>query len=382
MNKSSTTFTHPIAITLNKFQTDILQEWVRVVKKEIKAAKRLQSPIIINTIPVFLTKLAEAIDGNFSIDNASDSNNIAEEHGGERARVTDYSPDQVVQEYVLLREVTLQFLRERHEIDQHVFSVIQKSFDEGIQKAMMAFHLIFNEIRENVVAHMTHDMRTPLTAAKLSLDIILKRLEKPQSEETIEGIKNIVHRIKKNINYSDELIQVILDEKYIKSYTQNTGDRFQEAELFSIVESALEGLSEVISKQINVSGERVNGFWDKKALRRVVENLISNALKYGFEDTPVDVKVFSVLGRAMVSVHNKGNPIPVEDRELLFNNFKRTEAAISGNKEGWGLGLALCREVTEDHAGSLGIESSLEDGTTFTIDIPVDPRGIKIKELA
>ncbi|MBC7429595.1 MAG: sensor histidine kinase [Bacteriovorax sp.] len=373
--------TNPIAITLDTYQKEILQEWVREVKLQIKSAAKLQRPIIVNTIPVFLNKLAEAIDGNFFKDNANDSNNIAEEHGGERARITDYSPDQVVQEYVLLREITLQFLRERHEIEDHVFSIIQKSFDEGIQKAMMAFHLIFNEIRENVVAHMTHDMRTPLTAAKLSLDIILKRLENAQSEEAIEGIKSIIHRIKKNIKYSDELIQIILDEKYIRSYTQNTGDRFQEAELFSIVEAALEGLSEVISNQINVTGERVQGYWDKKALRRVIENLISNAIKYGYEDTPVEVKVFSVLGRALVSVHNQGKPIPVEDRELLFNNFKRTESAKNSNKPGWGLGLALCREVTEDHAGSLGIESSLEDGTTFTIDIPVDPRGIKIKDL-
>lgn len=372
-------FTNPIAIILNNSQEKILKLWVSEVKAKVHSASKLQTPIIVNTIPVFLTNLAQALDTNFDKTNANDSNNIAEEHGSERARITDYSPEFIVLEYVLLREVILSVIREKQEVDIKDLNIIQKSFDEGIQKAMMAFHLVFNEIRENVINHMTHDMRTPLTAAKLSLDLLLKKTAKPNSPEVKEEIINLINRVKKNINYTNELIQNILDEQYIKSYMVNSNDRFESAEMMEIVQSALEGLSENSLKQINVVGEKTKGYWDKKAIRRVVENLISNAIKYGSDDTPVEICVRSILGRCLLSVHNKGTPIPVDERELLFSNFTRLSAAREGNKEGWGLGLALCREVTEDHAGSLGIESNSEDGTTFTIDIPNDPRGIEIK---
>ena len=372
-------FTNPIAIILNNSQEKILKLWVSEVKAKVHSASKLQTPIIVNTIPVFLTNLAQALDTNFDKTNASDSNNIAEEHGSERARITDYSPEFIVLEYVLLREVILSVVREKQEVDIKDLNIIQKSFDEGIQKAMMAFHLVFNEIRENVINHMTHDMRTPLTAAKLSLDLLLKKTAKPNSPEVKEEIINLINRVKKNINYTNELIQNILDEQYIKSYMVNSNDRFESAEMMEIVQSALEGLSENSLKQINVVGEKTKGYWDKKAIRRVVENLISNAIKYGSDDTPVEICVRSILGRCLLSVHNKGAPIPVEERELLFSNFTRLSAAREGNKEGWGLGVALCREVTEDHSGSLVIESNSEDGTTFTIDIPNDPRGIEIK---
>lgn len=378
-SKDSSKLTNPIAVTLVEKQEEILKLWVAEVKASVEVARKLKAPIIVNTLPVFIKTLAEAIDGNFEKTNANDSNNIAEAHGSERARITDYSPDHIVLEYTLLRDVILQILKKSYEIDLNLFSIIQKSFDEGIQKSMVAFHQVFNEMRENFINHMTHDMRTPLTAAKLSLDLMLRKIAKPNSPEIKEQIINLIQRVKKNINYSNELIQSILDEQYLKSDMVHNDDRFEAADMMGIVESALEGLSDGNLSQIQVSGEHVHGYWDKKALRRVIENLISNAIKYGTDDTPVKINVCSTIGRCLVSVHNEGNPIPAEDRESLFSHFSRLTAAREGNKEGWGIGLALCKEVAEDHAGSIGIESSLEDGTTFTVDVPIDPRGIESK---
>lgn len=378
-NSSAKKLTHPVAITLSKRQGEIIETWVSQVQAQVHSAQDLQRPIIVDTIPVFLGNLAEALDSNLSRNTANDSNNVAEEHGGERARVTDYGPGQVVLEYILLRDITLSVLTSEHQLEKETFSIFQKSFDEAIQNAMMAFHLVFNEIRENVVTHLTHDIRTPLTSAKLSLDLILKIMAKPASEESKERIISLVNRTKKNIDYSNELIQNILDERSIKSYQSVAGPKLIPAEMLTIVKSAQEDLSVEIKKRIVVSGEAVEGYWDSKAIRRLVENLISNAIKYGDEVKDIQIKVASSHGRVLLSVHNEGNPIPVEDRELMFKNFQRLIDARKGTHEGWGLGLAYCREVTEQHAGSLGVESSVENGTTFTIDIPVDPRGIKIK---
>ncbi|HXH31882.1 MAG TPA: sensor histidine kinase [Bacteriovoracaceae bacterium] len=369
----------PLAITLCNRQGEILDEWLKAVKKNIDSAGNLHSPVIINSIPIFLGNLAEAIDNNLDRETALSSNNVAQEHGGERARVTDYGPDQIVQEYVLLRDITINTLRRFHSLEYETLTIIQRSFDDAIQKSMMAFHLIYNEIRESVVTHLTHDLRTPLTAAKLSLDLILKTLLKSQSSDAIEKVKLLVNRSKKNIDYGNELIQNILDESYLQSSLTKKPDRLYPNEMLSIVNSAVNELSDDIRDQIVITGQIVNGFFERKGIRRLLENLISNAIKYGEENTPVEIKVCETHGRVLLSVHNKGNPIPEEERLRLFNNFERTDKARSSEKQGWGLGLAFCRQVAEEHGGSLTIESSTENGTTFTLDIPIDPRQVEVK---
>lgn len=376
---SSKELTNTVAITLINKQGEILDEWLKAVKKNIDSAGNLHYPVIINSIPIFLGNLAVAIDNNQDREITLSSNNIAQEHGGERARVTDYGPDQIVHEYILLRDITLNTLRRHHTLEYETLITIQRTFDEAIQKSMLAFHQIYNEIRENVITHLTHDIRTPLTAAKLSLDLILKTLLKSQSSEAIEKVKLLVNRSKTNINYSNELIQNILDETYLQSSQLKKPDRLFPNEMLSIVKSTVSELSEDIQEQIIITGQVVDGFFDKKGIRRLLENLISNAIKYGEENTSVDIMVRETHGRVLVSVHNDGNPIPEEERQRLFNNFERTDNAKSGEKEGWGLGLSFCREVAEDHRGSLTIESTLESGTTFTLDIPIDPRKVDVK---
>jgi hypothetical protein len=109
-NSSEKKLVNPISISLEKYQSKILEDWVKAIKNEIESAANLRAPIIVNTIPVFLGNLSEAIDGKLTRETANDSNNVAEAHGGERARVTDYSPDQVIKEYILLRDLVLEKL--------------------------------------------------------------------------------------------------------------------------------------------------------------------------------------------------------------------------------------------------------------------------------
>jgi signal transduction histidine kinase len=376
-NSSEKKLVNPISISLEKYQSKILEDWVKAIKNEIESAANLRAPIIVNTIPVFLGNLSEAIDGKLTRETANDSNNVAEAHGGERARVTDYSPDQVIKEYILLRDLVLEKLGEHHVIDGKTNLIIQRSFDEAIQKAMMAFYLVYNEIRENVVNHLTHDLRTPLTSAKLSIDLIIRHM----SKTPVDTAKVVVlaNKAKKSLDYSNELIQNILDDRYLKSVPKNDDEKFLPSEMTEILHSAISGFSDDAISMIKLSGEPVYGFWEKKSIRRLAENIISNALKYGDEKGLIEIKVAATLGRIMVSFHNKGPPIPENELGLLFNNFQRTTSSEKGELRGWGLGLSYCRKVAKDHAGSLGVESRPETGTTFIMDIPVDPRGIPRK---
>jgi signal transduction histidine kinase len=370
---------HPTARLIRDRQDKILDRWLARVKAEVKSAATLDVPLIVNTIPAFLNNLAVAVDRNHDHDRPEDSNNFAQEHGGERARITDYSPDQVIQEYLLLRDVVLDLIEDEKQLDRVMRSKIQKSFDDAIQQAMMAFYLIYTEIRETLITHLTHDLRTPLTSAKMSVDMILRRISRTPGPLN-DDIERHGRRAIKNIDYTNQLIQKILDQKHLDFVKVNRTENFAAAEMFSIAKSTIEDLAEEVRKQITVTGEKVNGFWDARAFRRVIENLVSNAVKYGREDGPIVLKVQETHGRVFLSVHNEGEPIPVQERELLFDSFQRSPLGKKTDHPGWGLGLAYCRQVAESHAGSIAIESSLDHGTTFTVDVPVDARNIEFKD--
>jgi signal transduction histidine kinase len=108
-------------------------------------------------------------------------------------------------------------------------------------------------------------------------------------------------------------------------------------------------------------------------LRRALGNLIENAVKYGRDDSQITIGVAELQGRLMLSVHNYGEPIPPEALPHLFVAFQR-RAADKTAKPGWGLGLMHVQAIAQAHGGSVTVESSDERGTTFTIDILVDPR--------
>jgi signal transduction histidine kinase len=119
-----------------------------------------------------------------------------------------------------------------------------------------------------------------------------------------------------------------------------------------------------------VAGDGVEGHWCAPAMRRALENLVTNAVKYG---APGEVRIRTATsrGRLSLSVHNAGPAIPADRRDRIFGYLFRYGGP---GTVGWGIGLPFVRDVAESHGGSVTVDSSDEDGTTFTIDIPVDGR--------
>jgi signal transduction histidine kinase len=116
----------------------------------------------------------------------------------------------------------------------------------------------------------------------------------------------------------------------------------------------------------------MKGRWDPHGLRRVFDNLLSNAIKYGERGGPISVVIRRVDARILVGVHNRGTIIPAEEQAKLFQPFHRTQEAKATGQRGWGLGLTLVRGIVEAHGGIVKVESYPKEGTTFTIDLPVD----------
>jgi signal transduction histidine kinase len=113
-------------------------------------------------------------------------------------------------------------------------------------------------------------------------------------------------------------------------------------------------------------------------MRQALHNLVDNAIKYGQPQMPITVRVLETHGRLVISVHNFGDAIPAAEQLTLFTPYRRAPNAARSGKAGWGLGLTLVQAIAEAHGGSVAVESTPEDGTTFSIDVLQDPRALAL----
>jgi signal transduction histidine kinase len=361
----------PSALALIDLKDNILNAWMKRVREEISIVLKVDQSVIVDTIPVFLENLAEALSQEHPRNLATESSNVASEHGNERARIPKYSPDQIIKEYVILKDIVEQSVNEVVELNKHELSIVQKSFDQAIQEAMMAYFLSHSKMREQIVATLTHDLRNPLGAASMAAELLTEDIQKVEDPELRAGLQDLAEKICRNVKRTDNLVQDLLDASVLEA-GEKIHLRISKCEILSLIQETLSEIASRDVKRIRVEGSACPANLDKEALKRAIANLIMNALKYGDAKTPVKIRLASEFGRAYISVHNKGNPIPLEDQANLFQAYKRSPQALESGQKGWGLGLAAVRMIAESLNGALVLESSPETGTTFTMDIPCD----------
>ncbi|SOD41995.1 Signal transduction histidine kinase [Nitrosovibrio sp. Nv4] len=357
----------PTGRRMLELRDEVLSEWVKRVRQTIKEAERLPHPALINTFPFLYDNLAEAITPDYPRTPGDESNTVATEHGGERARLTNYNVHSVVSEYQILRWSIFDVLKSNDvQLDDNEVFLINASIDVSIREAVNAFALAQAALRERFVAALTHDLRNPLSNAHIAAQLI-------EQSSDLAKIKEFAGHIVANLKRMDGMIRDLLDSARFQ-----TGERLQlrleEFDMQEVAKEVCAQFSVMHGARVQLIAEAARGCWDREAIKRAIENLIGNALKYGAPDTPIRIKIDSLHERVMLTVHNEGEPIPPEQMESIFQVFQRAGAASQGNKEGWGIGLPYVRSVAESHGGSIGVDSSVHRGTTFMIDIPVDAR--------
>ncbi len=221
-------------------------------------------------------------------------------------------------------------------------------------------------LRERFVAALSHDLRSPLGVVRLCVE----RLQR------LDGLDEQAHvlaaRMLKNLQRVDQMIEDQLDAQSL-----GAGGRLQlrleACDLREVAAAAVKDLTSVHGDRfvLRTSGD-LTGRLDCKYIRRVIENLCANAVKYGAQ-RPTTLTLERDGRDAVLSVHNHGAPIPASDQAQLFEAFRRAPSARAGGTLGWGLGLLLVRGAIEAHGGTVGVRSSPEEGTTFTARLPLEP---------
>jgi PAS domain S-box-containing protein len=221
--------------------------------------------------------------------------------------------------------------------------------------------------RERFVASLSHDLRSPLSAAKTGAQVIA--LGSLPLEKTME----VAQKISDNVDRVDRMIVDMLDASRIDA-GQTLTLELESCDLIEIATQVIAELSARHGPRFKLVTEEgaANGVWNAEALRRVLENLLSNAVKYGAPSTPVTVRLRRCVDRMIMFVHNQGAAISLADQAQLFEPFRRSAEAETSGREGWGLGLALVRGIALALKGEVSVSSYANEGTTFTVDLPVD----------
>ncbi|HEV2612612.1 MAG TPA: HAMP domain-containing sensor histidine kinase [Noviherbaspirillum sp.] len=361
----------------------VFSEWEKRVCASVKGASGLLHPILVNTLPSMYDNLAEALTPDYSRTSAGVTTpSVAAEHGGERARLTRYEAHAVICEYQILRTTIVDVLKQHDvPISDAEMQIISSSFDSAIRESVTAFTLAQSAFREQFVATIAHDLRSPLAAASMANQMI------PHVRD-FDRINGLAAKVDENLSRIDQMIKDLLDTVMF-----HRGERLSlhptNFDIMDVIGEVCEQAVAVYGPRFEMEGTSVRGWWGRDAIKRALENLISNAVKYGARSTTIRIASREYHERVLLSVHNHGEPIPpdqvetvfqvfrrakADQVETVFQVFRRAKAAREGDQQGWGIGLPYVRSVAESHGGSIDVDSTAERGTTFSIDIPIDAR--------
>jgi signal transduction histidine kinase len=342
----------------------VFAEWESQVRMLIKGAQHILHPTLLNTLPVFYDNIAEALTPNHPREDATSNTDIAAAHGDERARMTSYEPEQIVHEYQLFRDAFSRVADEQGvTLSRSEWGIVNSSIDSAVRESIRKFTEMHESFRHKMAAALSHDMRSPLSVVVTSAHILT-------IAATPEKTPGIAKRILDNSKRLGTMIEDLLD-----ALSFNRGERLplelSEFDVLDLAKSVCSDASVSDTAACSVIGNSVTGYWCENSLRRALENLVINAVKYG-DGNGVHIKVDEAHGRMLLSVHNSGNPIPAENYGQIFEYLWREGS--TRDKSGWGIGLPFVKSVAESHGGSVALDSSPATGTTFLIDIPVDCR--------
>ncbi len=223
-----------------------------------------------------------------------------------------------------------------------------------------------HEIKSRFVSMASHEFRTPLSTVLSSASLLSKYTkveEQEQRDRHIEKIKNSV----KNLNdILEEFLSLgKLDEGKIASH-------ITEFNLEECISDTIDEMKPFLKKGQHIEySNKGNGIVcsDKKLLRNIIINLVSNAIKFSGEEKNIFVKSSIDNSRVLLEIKDQGIGIGEEDQAHLFSSFFRGTNAI--NIQGTGLGLHIVKRYAELLGGTVKLQSQLNEGTTVSIYIPI-----------
>ena len=232
--------------------------------------------------------------------------------------------------------------------------------------------LIFERLIRNkaeLLAIAVHDLRLPVATIQIYSELLAEGIGSTASSELIEWINSIQ-------SVSEFVLRLLDETTDLAMVESGTAQLHATPAILApiVAKSVTMSRPRAARKQMHLNlfhyGEPQPVLVDRVKMTKVFNNLIENAIKYCQPGTRIEVRVWSVEDRVMVSVQDDGPGIEATDLKTLFTPFQRTRARALSEEHGAGLGLAIAKHMVDLHGGQISVSSEIGVGTTFCVSLP------------
>jgi signal transduction histidine kinase len=249
---------------------------------------------------------------------------------------------------------------DRRELLLRVRSFLRLRNQEALIRKQVEELRRLQSLEDDVVSLIVHDLRNPLSGILSTLEIALEASRDPEQAEDLRAALKSAEGLRAAL---DETLQVRLMEEHA------VVARRAPADLAGVVSTSIATLDATarrrrVQLQWTVEGDALATV-DEKLVKRSVENLLSNALKYTAPGSQVDVQVRNAAGEVEIEVADRGPGIPDPLKGVLFQRFGSVEAKRGNHRRGVGLGLYLVKLVAEAHEGGVSVHDRDGGGAVF-----------------
>lgn len=363
---------------------EILQEWDRFAGSLTPASNTMTVEALRDHADGMLTMIAADLQTEQTDSERSEKSKgnaprraaskltVAEEHGAGRSE-SGFTVLQVVAEYRALRSTVLhlwaQENREPESTDLRDMTRFNEAIDQSLAEALAEFVTGVETGKDMLVAIIAHDLRTPLSAIHNWATFMR------ESPGLGEPHRTTSSRLAALAMQTTELVGDLLDFSQSRLRGEIPIDRV-ETSLAEVIRAVVDkGLGAHPGREIKVdTGDDQVGQWDAGRIDQALTNLVRNALEHGSPDTSVTIELSGDANDVAISIHNYGDPIPAAWLDGIFNPLKartpRERASALGPHGNLGLGLYIAERIVSAHGGRIDVESTEENGTTFTVHLP------------
>lgn len=224
----------------------------------------------------------------------------------------------------------------------------------------------FDELKNNLVATVAHEFRTPLTSLQMAIHLCVEQTVGPLTEKQAD----LLHAAREDCARLQAIVDELLDLSRIQAGRVELHKEPLDAE--AAVKRALEAHRHLAEeRKVSLRSELLPGIGqvaaDAERVQLVFGNLLTNAVRHGPEGSTVAVRAAVAGGEVRFEVRDSGPGIPPEYQQAVFEKFFRMPGGPPG---GAGLGLFIAKELVEAHGGRIGVESKPGDGATFWFTLP------------
>jgi PAS domain S-box-containing protein len=235
-----------------------------------------------------------------------------------------------------------------------------------------------NQIREEVLTAISHDLRNPLNSIKLhaqSLQRLVRRGGTPDLKRLDDGLSAIDTMSMRVAFLLDDVVDMARERGQ-----QGVPFEPEPTDLVSLARDCAEEVRSSTGRdvQVEAAAETVVGLWDPRGIERIVLNLLTNAIKYSPQGGAVTVQVERVANdavpHALLTVQDEGIGIPAADLSQIFERYRRGRNV--GKIAGTGIGLTGAKQIVERHGGAIDVASTEGAGTRVTVNLPLEPPAV------